>query len=214
MRPRTVVCLLILSIVLVTVGFTMLVLFVPQLRFPKTQITCDTPAKMQRASPHTDAAAVAAKEDGAAAPPLSPFLHATPAAAVKTAVLAQGRHLPKPIGFPVVAVVLGFLLLWLLRTTGILLPALIAASALAALVVPLGHRTAPTETGGPTCGLSAICRLTETARTNVHLRMELAGLPEPYVKHVGRLLALLQGINCDRVEQSCSRISFSDLLPF
>ncbi|XP_049512783.1 uncharacterized protein LOC125940540 [Dermacentor silvarum] len=83
MRPRTVVSLMILSVFLLTVVFTVLLLFVPSLRFTRTQTACDTPAKMQRVSPHTVAAAVAAQNAGAATPPLSPFQHAERAAAVQ-----------------------------------------------------------------------------------------------------------------------------------
>ncbi|KAL1441088.1 hypothetical protein MTO96_008833 [Rhipicephalus appendiculatus] len=195
MRSRTIISLLLLGIFVLSIAVAVAILFAPQLWFARSQAKCDTAAKMEPASPHTDAVGVAPKKDeGAANPASSPFRHAAlPDVADKGVTLAQPRHVLKPTGFH-------FVLLM----------------ALGALMLPLGQRLASTETGGggPSCGLSAICRFTETARNNVHLRMELAGLPAPYVKNVGRILALLENVNCDRIEQTCSRVSLSNFLPF
>ncbi|KAL3172747.1 hypothetical protein MRX96_012790 [Rhipicephalus microplus] len=217
MRSRTIVSLFLLGIFVLSIVAAVAILFGPTLWFASSAAKCDTAAKMKLPSPHTDAMGVAPKDEGAANPVSSPFRHmALPDVVTDTGVtLAQPRHVAKPTRFHVVLLMLGLLVLWVLRTTGLLLPGLAAVAALGALMVPLGQRQTSTETGGgPSCGLSAICRFTETARNNVHLRMELAGLPAPYVKHVGRIFALLENVNCDRIEQTCSRVSFSDFLPF
>ncbi|KAH6922804.1 hypothetical protein HPB50_019309 [Hyalomma asiaticum] len=213
MRSRTIVSLLIVGIFLLSIVVAVVLLFAP-LPWFKSQAKCDKGAKP--APPHTDAVRVPEKtDDSDGTPAASPFRHAVPDVSGKGVTLAQPRHSLQPTGFHVVLLMIGLFLLWLLRTSGLLVPALIAVSTLGALMVPLGQRMASAEEGGgPSCGLSAICRFTETARTNVHLHMELAGLPAPYVRQVRRLLALLENVNCDRIEQSCSRISLSDLLPF
>lgn len=130
----------------------------------------------------------------------------------KSVDVGHGRYSPRPAGIHVLAVMFGLLVLWLLRTSGLLLPALIAVSAVAALLLPLG-RMAPAESG-TSCGLSAICRLTAAARSNAYIRLDAVGLPVPYVRLLEHLLSILESVDCDRVEDSCSRISLSGMLPF
>lgn len=130
-----------------------------------------------------------------------------------SSMMARAHPAPLSAAFHIVAASLGLFLVWLARTSGLLLPALILLALLATLLLPLGSSLARSESGS-SCGLSAVCRLTEAARSNIQLRLEVAGLPEHYVKHLERLLFLLESLNCDRVEDTCPSFSLATLLPF
>ncbi|XP_077495086.1 uncharacterized protein LOC144106219 [Amblyomma americanum] len=198
MHPRNVASLVIVGVFALTVILTVAIIYVPYLSARSRGKQASIPL------PHTQAPE---KIGGR-----SVFTSTLPTATDNSVAVGHGRYLQRPTGTHVLAAMVGLLVLWLLRASGLLLPALIAVSAVAALLLPLG-RMVPAETG-TSCGLSAICRLTAAARTNVYLRLDAVGLPAPYVRLLEYLLSVLETVDCDRVEDSCSRISLSGLLPF
>ncbi|XP_077547060.1 uncharacterized protein LOC144159443 [Haemaphysalis longicornis] len=210
MHPRSVVALAIVAIFAVTVILCVAVLWGPKRQFAHSQVHHHSSS-----TAHPPSVRATAARDGAAHGVVgsTAALPASATAAMQnSSMMARAHPATLPAAFHIVAASLGLFLVWLARTSGLLLPALIMLALLVTLLLPLGS-LARSETGS-SCGLSAICRLTEAARSNIQLRLEVAGLPEHYVKHLERLLFLLESLNCDRVEDSCPSLSLATILPF